>query len=140
MKKTIEQKANALAAFLGVDPIMIDGTDGENFSLRKAEFLVLTGEEANEKASEYIRASLFSFRTEFIASHTKNGLSEAAIEALNEVQINYGENANPLIEALIEDLDHFVKDAIMCDGVAHFLASYDHEENTKDGFLIFRTN
>jgi hypothetical protein len=38
------------------------------------------------------------------------------------------EDANPLVEALIKDMDHFVSDAISSDGRGHFLSSYDSEE------------
>jgi hypothetical protein len=38
------------------------------------------------------------------------------------------EDANPPVEALIKDMDHFVSDAISADGRGHFLSSYDSEE------------
>ena len=140
MKTELELKSEALANFLGEDPIMIDGKDGENFSFRKSEYLVLTQEEAEEKAAEYIRDSLWAFRTEFIAAHTKNGLTNDCIAALNKMQIELGEDCQPILEALIEDMDGFIEDAIRADGIAHFLSTYDGEENEKDGYLIYRIN
>jgi hypothetical protein len=135
-----QAKAQALADHLGEDIIMIDGTDGENFSFRHTEYLVLTQEEAEQKASDYIRESLWAFRTEFIAAHTKKGLTDACIEALNQMQVELGEDCQPILDALIDDMDAFIKDAISVDGLAHFLATYDGEENEKNGYLIFRIN
>lgn len=140
MKTELEQKAQALADHLGEDVIMIDKTDGENFSFRRAEYLVLSQEEAEERAAQYVRDSLWAFRTEFIAAHTKNGLSDACIEALNRMQVELGEDCQPVLEALIEGMDAFIEDAIRVDGLAHFLATYDGKEAEKNGFLIFRTN
>ena len=119
---------------------MLFRSDGVNFSFRRTEYLILTEEEAKEKAEEYILDSLWAFRTEFIASHTKNGLNQKAIEVLNQMQSELGEDCQPIIEALIDDMDAFIDDAIRCDGLAHFLATYDGEEHEKNGFLIFRTN
>jgi hypothetical protein len=50
------------------------------------------------------------------------------------------ESANPIIEALIEDMDHFVSDAISSDGRGHFISRYDGEENEEGEFYIYRTN
>jgi hypothetical protein len=38
-------------------------------------------------------------------------------------------SANEAIIAMIKDFDHFVEDAVRCDGRGHFLAPYDFEEN-----------
>ena len=140
MKTELELKAQALADYLGEDVIMIDGADGENFSFRRTEYLVLTQEEAEEKAAQDIRESLWAFRIEFIAGHTRNGLTDSCVQALNQMQVELGEDCQPIIEALIEDMDAFIEDAIRSDGIAHFLATYDGKEVEKNGFLIFRTN
>jgi hypothetical protein len=50
------------------------------------------------------------------------------------------ESARPIVEALIEDMDHFVSDAICADGRGHFLSQYDGEENEEGEFYIYRTN
>jgi hypothetical protein len=54
------------------------------------------------------------------------------------------EDANELVKAVIRDIDHFVKDAILSDGRGHFLSGYDGEENEiehkKVMFYIYRTN
>jgi hypothetical protein len=60
------------------------------------------------------------------------------------MQAELCEDANELVKAVIRDIDHFVKDAILSDGRGHFLSSYDGEENEiehkKVMFYIYRTN
>jgi hypothetical protein len=48
------------------------------------------------------------------------------------------EDAAPLIEALIDDMDAFIRDAISADGRGHFLAGYDHEEHEENGWSLYR--
>ena len=54
------------------------------------------------------------------------------------------EGANEPLTAMIKDFDHFVDDAVSCDGRGHFLAGYDHQENeiTFNGitYYIYRRN
>ncbi len=83
---------------------------------------------------------MWAFNAEFIASHCKTNLDTKAVDALRGMQSELCEDANPLVEALIEDLDHFIKDAIAADGRGHFLAGYDFEENEQDEYYIYRVN
>jgi len=139
---TTEQRIEALAKHLGCDVADIsESTYGEGtFDAEGGEYLVLTDEEADELAKLRIRDSLWAFNASFIASHTKNGLDDAAEKALAEMQGRLCESANPIVEALIEDMDHFISDAISSDGRGHFISHYDGEESEQGQFFIFRTN
>jgi len=114
----------------------IDGTD------EKDGYIVLTDDEANEMASNYIRESLWAFNASFIIDHSK--LPYDAIEMVQSYQQTQCEGANETIEALIEDMDEFIDDAISADGRGHFMSSYDGRENeeTVNGitFYIYRIN
>ena len=88
------------------------------------EFLVYTDEEADEAVREYIEETAWAFTPSFLQTHT--GVS---IDIIKLMQEKMSPSANEAIIAMIKDFDHFVEDAIACDGRGHFLARYDHEEN-----------
>lgn len=138
-------KKQALANFLNINVNDIEEADGV-FYADGAEYLVLTEEEADEKAGEYIRDSLWAFNADFILQHCKNYDDldnfeyDAAIESLKEAQSKQCESLNGLIYALIDDIDDFIADAITEDGRGHFIAYYDDEENESDGYFIYRVN
>ena len=139
---TTEQRIAALAKHLGCDVADIsESTYGENtFDAEGGEYLVLTDDEADEVAEREVRESLWAFNADFVASHTKNGLSDECIKAIAEMQGRLCESASPVIEALIEDMDHFISDAISSDGRGHFISRYDGEEAEEGAFYIYRTN
>lgn len=139
---TTEQRIQALAKHLGCEASDISPSryDDCAFDACGGEYLVLTDSEADERGREYIEQSLWSFRPAFIASHTRNGLTSKCIDALAKMQGELCEDAGPIIEALILDMDHFVSDALRCDGRGQFLAQYDGEENEEGEFYIYRTN
>jgi hypothetical protein len=139
---TTEQRIAALAKMLGceVDDISASVYDDKVFDACGGQYLVLTDDEADEQAEQYIRETLWAFRAEFIASHSTSGWSNDCVEALEKMQGELCESANPIIEALIKDMDHFVSDAISSDGRGHFLSQYDGEENEEGEFYIYRTN
>ena len=137
---TTEQRMQALATHLGCDVSEVsESRFGDNcFDAEGGEFLVFTDEEADERAEQEIREALWAFNAAFIASHTKNGLGDVAEKALAEMQGRLCESANPIVEALIEDMDHFIFDAISSDGRGHFISRYDGEEAEAGQFFIFR--
>lgn len=100
--------------------------------------LVYTDEEADEAVREYIEEMVWAFNASFLQAHT--GVDADAIEKIQEMC----ESANEPLKAMIKDFDHFVDDAVSCDGRGHFLAPYDHEENeiTFNGitYYIYRRN
>jgi hypothetical protein len=139
-------KQEVLAQYLEVEADTLDTSKGDNSCISDGarEYLVLTVEEADERARAHIEESLWAFNADFIAAHTVNGLNNAARKALGKAQAELCEDANDLVRALIHDFDHFVEDAIRADGRGHFLAQYDCEEHeVKHGgtnFYVYRRN
>lgn len=103
------------------------------------DYLILTDEEANEKAREYILDSLWAFNADFIIEHCKK-LDFVYSKDLQKIQAEQCENCNRLIEALIDDIDEFVEDAIDTDGRGHFISWYDGEEQETEHFFVYRMN
>ena len=105
-------------------------------------YIVLTDEEADEMAANYIKDSLWAFNSGFIIDHSK--LPYEAKEMIETYQQDKCESANETIEALIEDLDEFIEDAISADGRGHFMSSYDGNEHEQSingvYFYIYRMN
>lgn len=142
---TVEQsKLEALAKFLEVSPddVMLDGG---NFTHGGGGYDVYTDNEADERARDYILDSLWAFNAKFIISHSQwKSLADSQFTALEDgiksMREKLCEDANPLVLALIDNIDGFVDDAISTDGRGHFLSGYDGEENEQDGFYIYRTN
>lgn len=125
--KTIRTIANELT-----------GGDRERtiYLLRQGDIKFITEAEAKEQAQDYILESICYFNPEFLAAHT-NGLDAKVIKL---IQRGY-EESNAALISLIEDIDHFIEDAISADGLGHFLNSYDEELCYLEGDLIaFRTN
>ena len=108
--------------------------------------MVLTEEQADERAKEEILDSLWAFNADFIISHCK-GCDDMELweieeveKGLRQVQENICEGGNGLIKALISDIDEFVEDAINADGRGNFISRYDGVENEQDGFYIYRVD
>ena len=94
------------------------------------EYMVLTDEEADERAKDYIEETVWAFNADFICRVC--GLPYEAEEMIRSFQRESCEGANDTILALIENadgLDFFVEEAISADGRGHFLSHYDGEEN-----------
>ena len=124
-------KIEALAKFL-------DETDLDYVEklIDDEDYLVLTDEEADEKACEEIENSIWAFNSEFIASHCD--LDAETILIIQEAKY---EDANEPLKRLIgKNLPGFVGDAISSDGRGHFLARYDGHENEEGEFFIYRNN
>jgi hypothetical protein len=129
----------ALAKFLecDVDDISEASYGDNNFDAEGGEYMVLTDDEADDRAKEYIKDSLWAFNASFLSDFT--GLPIVVFEALQP----QCESANDAIEQIIEQgdgLDDFVEQAISADGRGHFMSSYDGEENEEGEYFIYRTN
>lgn len=128
--KTEQEKIEALAKHLdcSIDEAVNSMDD----------YLVYTDDEADEAVYNYIDESVCFFRSDFIAAHAE--VDEEVIKKLQELH----ENSNQAIKSLIKDFDHFVNDAVLCDGRAHFLSSYDGEENevnvNGNTYYVYRSN
>lgn len=95
-------------------------------------WLVGSEREADKAAKEYILDSLWAFKTSFIASVAN--LSNAEERAIEKMQRDMSEDANPIIRRIIGEskLNHFVKMAIDADGRGHFLSPWNGEEVDSD--------
>lgn len=125
-----EPRIKALAKHLDCDVDELDEGYRENaFEQGSREYLVFTDAEADEACKDYIREHLWTFNIEFIATHFKVDLSDDAREAMREMAGKLCESANPIFEALVDDFDALVSDAIGCDGRGHFLGQYDGDEH-----------
>jgi hypothetical protein len=128
--KTEQEKIEALAKHLdcSINEAVVSMDD----------YLVYTDDEADEAVYNYIDESVCYFRSDFIAAHAE--VDEEVIKKLQELH----ENSNTAIKSLIKDFDHFVSDAVLCDGRAHFLSSYDGEENevnvNGNTYYVYRSN
>lgn len=116
--------------------------DDETATIGNQEYLVLTDEEADEKAKEYILDSVWAFNKSFLDGHS-DAISE--IDEKSYAKLQEGcESINKAVLAMIDDKDHLVEDAIACDGRGHFLSTYDGEENEESingvMFFIYRVN
>jgi len=112
--------------------------NGDAYHYGDKEYLVLTDKEANEKAEEYIKDSVWAFNSSFLASHS--GIDESVFKLLSEKC----EDSNDAILSMIKDFDDLVSDAISSDGRGHFVANYDHDESIEEvnntQYFIYRTN
>ncbi len=111
--------------------------DETSFEYGRAEYLVLTDDEADDKARDYIADLLWAFNASFLASET--GFDEIIFTALQ----SKCEGANDSFRSLVDKscgLDSFAESAVSADGRGHFLAQYDGDENESGKFFIYRTN
>lgn len=114
--------------------------ENNSISVFNRDYLVLTEEEADEKAKEEIMETLWAFNAEFIAEHSSRVNSDHQIKAIRKMQIELCEDSNNIISALIDDIKEFVNDAIYVDGRGNFLALYDGVEEECEDFYIYRIN
>ena len=134
-------KEKALAEFLGVKENEVEENSWGTYStISSDEYLVLTDEEADEKAYSEIEESLWAFNAEFIIEMC--GLN-SGVESLRTMQKNSCEDCNDFIRAIIKGtcgMECFVESAIESDGRGHFISYYDGEENESGKYFIYRVN
>ena len=126
-----ETKIQALVKFLdlGSDDIQATRYDPDIFDVDGAEYLVLDDLEADARARAAIGDSLYAFNTSFIAAHSDVLQTDGAIRAFAKMTDDLCEDANAFVKGVIRDYEHFLDDALMADGRAHFLNTYDGEEH-----------
>jgi hypothetical protein len=141
---SVDPRIIALSKHLDCDPddIAERGFNGvtEAYSLGRQEWLVLTDSEADEKAAEYIRESVWAFNASWIADYTPNGIDEDTVKA---VQGDRCEDANEPLTALIEagrGMEAFIEGSIGADGRGHFVAQYDGDEHESEGYYLYRVD
>ena len=129
----IDNKLEQVAAQVmgcGVDELTEETYDNYGlkvFSACRLEYAIGTDEEADEAIKQYMQDSVWTFRPEFIASHTKAGASNGMIKAITALQESC-EDCNEDVKSLIDDMDEFIEDAVSADGRGMFLSPYDSEE------------
>jgi len=96
------------------------------------DYLVLTDEEADEAVREDIEEMVWAFTPSFLSAHT--GVDEEVFEALAD----RCEDNNDSYKRMIKDFDHFVDDAVSCDGRGHFLdVNLEENEITFNGITYY---
>lgn len=131
-------RIKALASHLDVDAEDISIGSKDHAFQYDGEYLVLTDDEADQKAADYIRESVWAFNSDFIASHCPDGIDE---DHITTMWVDRGEDCNDATIALIEagnGMEGFIDDAIGADGRGHFLNTYDGEEYDEGDFFIYR--
>lgn len=147
----IDPRARAAAEYLDCEPDEVEMESYDYYGLEIYsdggwEVAVGDDDEADEAAADYIKDTLWAFNVGFIVSHMRGSypLSDRSEKALERMLCELAEDANDIVEALIEDLDDFINDAIAADTRGHFLSSYDGEENEIeiDGntYYVYRIN
>lgn len=129
-------KTAAIAELLDIDMDDIEQLDDTTFEADGEEYLVCTDEEAEDRAGDYIKESLWAFDPGFIIDHSP--MPYDSIDMIAAFQADKCEDANPTIAALISDMEEFIEDAICADGRGHFLNFYDGEEYESQGFYIYQ--
>jgi len=144
-KRLKRQRENLINGYSLTDPRIIAVSKSAEVTPREAveliideDWVCLSDEEADERAEEYILDSVWAFNTDFLASHSNVNIK--VFEQLRELC----EDSNDTILSLIKDQDHFVEDAINCDGRGHFISGYDgveHEQYINNNFYYcYRIN
>ena len=103
---TQNEKVRALQNHLDLNDDEVNNItfNGDEFLHDDREYLILTDDEAEEKATDYIRESVWAFNSSFLSSHT--GIDEDVFKLLSEKC----ESSNDAILSMIKDFDHFVSD------------------------------
>ncbi len=134
----MKTKLQTMAEFLECDLNEVNnhGWDDNVFSMEGEadEYMILTDDEADQIAREYILDSVWAFNPSFLASHSS--VDEEIFEMLRDKY----ELANDVIKNSIDDIDYFVEDAISTDGRGHFINTYDFSEEELNNFFIYRVN
>ena len=135
-------KIDVLTKFLQVkiDDLTATKYDENNFEIGEKEYMILTEEEAQEKAKEYILDSIWAFNADFIIEHSKVlDFDDASQSIIKAIQAQC-ESGNEAMKKLIDDIDTFIEDAINADGRGHFMNSYDGNEAQEGEYFIYRIN
>jgi len=138
--QTAQTKENALAKYLDedLDNISESSYDDCLFEVGSREYLVLTDEEADQRAADYIKDSLWAFNPSFLASYCD--LPKEMFKAVQDKCEGGNDAVLQCVERAEGGLDGFVEEAISADGRGHFLNTYDGNENEEGDYFIYRVN
>jgi hypothetical protein len=149
MTTLMTNKTEALAKYLECEAteVIQSSYDEKSFEACGKEFLVLTEEEAIDKAVNYIENTLWAFRTSFLidfipsACSLSNSKTYELEKCISQMQEKMCEDCNDILKALIgKRLKELVNAALSNDPIENFLATYDHKVCEEGEFLIYRTN
>lgn len=137
MEYTQQDKIEALAQHLETD------CDDAERKIDNDDYLVLTDEEADERAEDEGYETLWAFNAGFLFANS----SQIETDMIKRIQKEYCESAQPIIVKMLggeKKAREIVREAVSIDGRGHFLSRYDgHErEVTHNGktFYIYRQN
>jgi hypothetical protein len=143
---TTDIRAEVLASWIDEEDVTAEDLaaiayDDQTLAFGDRDYMVLTDEEADERARDYIEQSLWTFNASWIVDYLPEGVGEEVIEALQP----QCEDANEAIRSMVgERFDELVSDAISADGRGNFLNTYDGEEHEHehDGqtWYVYRVN
>lgn len=138
-------KIETLSQFLGIAEKEIIKTDWDPcmFLADDAEYLVFNNIQANEKAKDEIKNSVWAFNADFICEMCDIPANDKVVKSFRKMQNVCCEDCNDFILALINStcgFEYFCKQAIDADGRGHFLSYYDGEEHEVNGLYIYRVN
>lgn len=121
---------------LEIDDVVIND---EFIRCGRSEWIIASDELASKKVKDFIKDSLWAFKTSFLSSMT--GHDE------EEIKLFASEFENDTLIKIVEyscGLENFVNEAIKADGRGHFLSTYDGVEvelKTDDGvYYLYRLN
>jgi hypothetical protein len=134
------KKTLALAKYLDedIDSISESSHDDCLFEVGSREYLVLTDDEADERAADYIKDSLWAFNSSFLASYCD--MPEEMFKAVQDKCESSNDAVLQCVERADGGLKGFIEEAVAADGRGHFMSSYDGEENEEGDYFIYRTN
>lgn len=128
----LQDARNAAAAFFLEDedaPEPMSYDDCAYDAAGGITWLILTNEEADERAFAYVRENLWAFRSEFLVNYVPEGVTEEVLQMIGEKC----EDGNPSMLALVGDrLQKVAEDAISSDGRGPLLSNWDGEEHEFD--------
>ena len=126
-----ELQAIVLAHYLAEGDNRPDYDEAQNH-YDSEHYLVYTDEEADQAVREDIEELVWAFNASFLQAHT--GVDADIIKKIQEMC----ESANEPLTAMIKDFDHFVDDAVSCDGRGHFLdVNLEENEITFNGITYY---
>lgn len=129
--KKVQSAYESFSDYMSNEGDEIEETDSDG---EKGKYMILTDSEADEKAGNYIKDSLWAFNASFLAEQT--GLDSEIFEAI--AANDKCEDNNDTIYNTIEKLGNietFIQDAIRADGRGHFMSSYDGRENEETVYI-----
>jgi hypothetical protein len=105
---------------------------------RNWDLIVMTSDEADARADQYVRETVWATNSQWIADFTPDSITAEHIDAMRGDKC---ESMNEALTALIESgrgMDAFVEATIAADGRERFLSSYDDAEYEEDDYIIIR--